>query len=291
MLHIPVLYQDTLDMLDIQPSDVVVDGTIGYGGHSQGILKKLGPEGRLIGCDQDPASLAACKTIFSQDARVTLVHKNFSTLATLLREMGLVGVDKLLVDLGMSSVQLDDASRGFSYLKEGPLDMRMNSEQGTTAGHILNTYPSHQLVEMWKVYGDIRQPEKLAQHILDNRTVSPYTHTGQLIYAIKKSFFFRNSRSVYLKTCAQVFQALRIEVNQEIASLKTLLEDIPHLIKPNGRVAIISFHSVEDRLVKQQFASLKNMTPLSKKPITITQKEFKNNPRSKPAKLRGYIIT
>jgi 16S rRNA (cytosine1402-N4)-methyltransferase len=291
--HIPVLLNEVLEALAIKPDGVYVDCTFGGGGHSSHILKALGPKGRLLVFDQDEDA----RRNVPEDARVTFVPHNFRHLKRFLQFYGAPQVDGLLADLGVSSHQFDEGARGFSTRFEGALDMRMDQRGGKTASDVLNTYSESQLHKLLEQYGEVTNARTLARTITEvRRTTNLDTTLG-----------FRNAVSSVVKGnpnkyFAQVFQALRIEVNDEMGALKELLEQVPQVLRPGGRAAIITFHSLEDRLVKvffrngtfeaeeeHPFESKVRYNPLklvNKKPIEAGKEELKRNPRSRSAKLR-----
>ncbi len=291
--HIPVLYTETLTGLAIQPDGVYVDCTFGGGGHSKGILEKLGANGKLFAFDQD----ADAQNNLPSDDRIVFVPQNFRHLQRMLRLHKVSAVDGILADLGVSSHQFDEGDRGFSIRFSGPLDMRMDRRQGATAADIVRTYSEDQLHKLFEQYGEVTNSITLAGHIVQNRKHLQSATIEQfkaLIGAVVKG-----NPNKYL---AQVFQALRIEVNDEMGALKDMLQQVPAVLKPGGRVAIITFHSIEDRVVKNFFRQgsfdetpenpLMSITKeavfklVTKKPITATQEELKRNPRSRSAKLR-----
>lgn len=291
--HVPVLFQETMDALQVKPDGVYVDCTFGGGGHSRGILDKLGPEGKLIAFDQDAD---AVKNI-PGDNRVVFVQNNFRHIQRFLRLHGFTKVDGVLADLGVSSHQFDEAERGFSTRFEGPLDMRMNQREENTASDILKKYSEQQLHKLFEQYGEVTNSKTLAKQIVQQRNQMPLQTIAQLKAMI--SPVVKGNPSKYL---AQVFQALRIEVNDEMGALKEMLEQLPAVLKPGGRAAIITFHSLEDRLVKNFFRNgtfdeqaenpflpdeQKNVLKIiTKKPIIAGAEEVERNPRSRSAKLR-----
>ena len=291
--HVPVLFYETLDALKVKPGGVYVDCTFGGGSHGAGILDKLGPEGKLIAFDQDADAI---KNVPADD-RVVFVQSNFRHIQRFLRLNGFLKVDGVLADLGVSSHQFDEAERGFSTRFEGPLDMRMDQRQETTASDILKKYTEQQLHKLFEQYGEVTNSKTLAKQIAQQRSQMPVQTIAQLKAMI--SPVVKGNPNKYL---AQVFQALRIEVNDEMGALKEMLEQLPTVLKPGGRAAIITFHSLEDRLVKTFFRNgtfnEQNENPLlpdeqknalkivTKKPIIATTEEVKKNPRSRSAKLR-----
>lgn len=287
--HIPVLADDVIERLAIQPGDIVLDGTIGFGGHSALMLERLQNRGLLIGMDQDPDAIAYCNTRFAGTDKVKLFSGNFSRFPDALTEFGVTGVTKVLLDLGISSPQLDSSGRGFSFLKTEPLDMRMDTTRSGTAAHILNTYSADRLTFMFQDYGDLRHPDKLVRTLLERRREKPFKTTDDLKEVVKKSFFFRNQRSVMIKTMSQVFQALRIEVNKEFENLSLFLSQLDAWLLPDGVAAVITFHSGEDRLVKRFVMGHKDLyEPVVKGVIPPSQDEIRRNPRAKSAKLRVF---
>jgi len=286
--HIPIMVKQIEDFLDIQPNDIILDGTIGFGGHASQLLTHLSDKGLLIGLDQDQEAVNYCKNKFKNTPNVIIEHENFANFQKNLKNKK---INKVLIDLGMSSFHLDLSNRGFTFQGSEPLDMRMNDKNELTAEKILNTYSEDNLIEIFKSYGELYKPEKFSSKILESRKKTPYKTTDQLVQTIKKGFYFRNKRSVYMRTCAQVFQALRIEVNQELAALENFLSNILDYLAPNGKIAILSFHSLEDRQVKQFGKKNKfNFQKQSTKVIKPTQTEIKSNPRSKSAKLRLFNL-
>lgn len=291
--HIPVLFNESLDALSIQPNGVYVDCTFGGGGHSRGILSRLGRNGRLIAFDQDADAVAN----ISPDERLTFVPENFKHLAAFLRLHKVEKVDGILADLGVSSHQFDEGSRGFSTRFDGPLDMRMDIRQTTTAQNIVSEFSETALHKLFEKYGEVSNAKTLARHIVQHRKtagISTIESFKNLIAPVVKG-----NPAKYL---AQVFQALRIEVNEEMEALKTLLQQCSGVLNPGGRIAIITFHSLEDKLVKQFFKNesfeeevdhpffnisrQRSLKPVNKKPIVATEDEVRRNSRSRSAKLR-----
>lgn len=287
-LHHPVLLKETLQQLDLQRGDIVLDATIGYAGHSEAMLSLIGPSGFLIGIDQDQTAIKFCQKHFSGADNVALYNVNFSKAVSCLKDAGFPTVTKILIDLGMSSVQLDSQTRGFSFQYDAPLDMRMNQEASLKAVDILNQYSAEDLSDMFYHYGDLHQNKILVRHIIDARKQG-INNTFDLIELIKKSYFFKNNRRKYIKTVSQVFQALRIEVNQELTVLNTFLSQLEQILAPEGNIAILSFHSLEDKMVKRFFKEKKSIfSPLNKQVIKASQDEIKVQSRSHSALLRSY---
>ena len=291
--HVAVMLQQAVDALNIQPNGVYVDCTFGGGGHSNEILKRLNADGRLIAFDQDPDA----KQNLLADDRIVFVPHNFRHITRFLKLNRFDKVDGVLADLGVSSHQFNEASRGFSTRFDGPLDMRMDPSQTVTASHILKTYSQEQLHKMFEMYGEVTNSKTLADTIVLQRKTNSFKTIEQLKQALQT--VVKGNPHKYF---AQVFQALRIEVNEELNVLKELLEQLPMILKPKARVSIISFHSLEDRLVKNFFKKgsfeeevynpfnrdekEKVFTILTKKPMEPTAEEQKRNPRSRSARLR-----
>ena len=291
--HIPVLFNETIEGLNIRPGGVYVDCTFGGGGHSGEILKKLDETGRLIVFDQDEDA----KRNVPADKRVTFVPQNFRHLQRFLRLHKISGVDGILADLGVSSHQFDEAERGFSIRFDAPLDMRMDHRQKNTAADILNTYEEGKLHKLFEKYGEVTNSKTLAKTIVEQRMITPF----KMINAFKQSLqgIVKGNPNKYF---AQVFQALRIEVNDEMKSLEEMLEQAIAVLSPGGRLAVISFHSLEDRIVKNYFKYGMGEEPdaddvfgtrpesplkiITKKPVTAGKEELKINSRSRSAKLR-----
>lgn len=292
MYHNPVLLNESIEGLNIDPNGVYVDVTFGGGGHSREIMAKL-TSGRLIGFDQDPDA----KHNAIDDERFTLVNHNFTFLTNFLKLHDAAEVDGILADLGVSSHQFDEGERGFSIRFDAPLDMRMNQSNPTTAEEIVNEYSESQLISILKEYGELKNAYHIAKGIVKARELKRITTTGELTEAVK-GFFPVHKLNKYL---AMVFQALRIEVNDELSALKTLLEDGMKSLKPGGRFVVISYHSLEDRLVKNFFKSgnfegqlekdfygnvLVGIKNITNKPLIPSEDEIELNPRSRSAKLR-----
>lgn len=273
MRHIPVLYQEVLHSLAIRPGGVYVDATLGGGGHTRGILEQ---GGLVVAFDQDPQAIAKAQALGL--ANLTLVQANFRELVAELAQRGISQVDGLLADLGVSSFHLDDASRGFSYQHEGPLDMRMGTGQ-LTAHEVVNHYPEETLAEILWRYGEEPRARRIARFIVEHR---PIHSTTQLAEVIRQATGFRQAGHPARKS----FQALRIYVNDELGALEQLLRGAETVLKPGGRLVIISFHSLEDRLVKHFLRQSAVLRPLTKKPLVPSQSEQRENPRARSAKMR-----
>jgi 16S rRNA (cytosine1402-N4)-methyltransferase len=291
--HIPVLLAEVIEGLSIKPDGIYVDCTFGGGGHARAILEKLGPQGRLVAFDQDSDARANLPT----DDRIVFVPENFRYLHRFLRLHGLLPVDGLLADLGVSSHQFDEASRGFSTRFDAALDMRMDQRLSKTAFWVVDTYQEAKLHKIFEQYGEVTNAKTLAKTIVAARATQSLRTIDGFKQAIRDAV--KGNPNKYF---AQVFQALRMEVNEELDALNELLSQLSQVIKPGGRVAIISFHSLEDRMVKQFFKegtleqrqdhpflsipSTSPWKPLTKKPVVAGSEELKKNPRSRSAKLR-----
>jgi 16S rRNA (cytosine1402-N4)-methyltransferase len=291
--HVPVLFNEALEGLQVKPGGVYVDCTLGGGGHSKGILERLGDEGKLIVFDQDEDTVRNVPP----DDRVLFVPHNFRHLHRFLRLHHFPVVDGILADLGVSSHQFDEGERGFSTRFDGPLDMRMDQRQQIRASDVLKQYTEQQLHKLFEQYGEVTNSKTLAKHIVQQRNQMPLQTIAQL-----KAFIAPVVKGNPNKYLAQVFQALRIEVNDEMGALREMLEQIPAALKPGGRVAVITFHSIEDRIVKNFFKQgtfeevqenplipeerKSELKIITKKPIVAGDEELKLNPRSRSAKLR-----
>ncbi len=291
--HIPALLSETIEGLHINPDGIYVDVTFGGGGHSREILKNLSAKGKLFGFDQD---LDAIDNII-EDKRFTFVRSNFRYLKNFLKYHGIEKVDGILADLGVSSHHFDEAERGFSFRFDGALDMRMNTESKTTAAQILNTYSEEQLADVFYLYGELHNSRKIARTIAQSRAKQPVETIFQFIEILKPYF----GREKEKKDMARVFQALRIEVNKEMEVLEELLTQSLDVLNPGGRIAILTYHSLEDRLVKNYFRSgnfegklekdfygniIAPLKPVNNKVITAGADEIERNPRARSAKLR-----
>jgi 16S rRNA (cytosine1402-N4)-methyltransferase len=292
MYHQPVLLHECIQALNISPDGIYVDATFGGGGHARAILQQLSNKGKLVAFDQDPDA----QQNIPDDPRLLFVPHNFAFIKRFLKLHGINSINGILADLGVSSFQFDMPQRGFSYRFDAPLDMRMNQQNTTTAAHIINTYPEEQLLHLFSTLGEVRNARTLAQTIADARKARPLHTINDLLTTIQP--IIRGDRPKYL---AQVFQALRIQVNDELNALQNLLTDTLPILAPNARIAIISFHSLEDRIVKNFFRygyngtePLKDdfgnihrpLTIITKSPIEATPTEIKTNPRAHSAKLR-----
>ena len=294
--HQPVLPKEVIEYLAPQPGQIVIDGTIGLGGHSELFLPKIQPRGRLIGIDLDCQSLAQAQkrlltclpagTANEPIGSLDLFCDNFANIGDIIGKLGLKGVDIILLDLGISSYQLDTPARGFSFMNDAPLDMRMSPNNPFSASIVVNDYPEDELIRIFRSYGEERFAKRIAQRIVSSRAKEQIQTTGQLVAIIKKA---APSGWQRIHPATRVFQALRIEVNKELANLEGFLAGFTQWLNPNGRAGIISFHSLEDRLVKRSFRKYKEeggLEIITKKPVTPTAEEEKQNPRSRSAKFR-----
>ena len=304
--HVSVLLNETLDGLAIKPEGTYVDCTLGGGGHSHAIGERLSTEGMIVGLDQDVAALeAASKRLEDLSCRVKVIQTNFSNLKQALQEAGIFEVDGFVFDLGVSSHQLDTAERGFSYMQDGPLDMRMNQSGALTAETIVNTYSGEELYRIIWDYGEERWAKRIVQFILEAREEEPITSTSQLVDIIKRAIPAK-ARQDGPHPAKRTFQALRIEVNQELQILHDAFVDAVSMLKPKGSIAVITFHSLEDRITKQTFKELAqgctcppslpmcvcHNVPTVKaknKAIEPSQREVEENPRARSAKLRVAV--
>ena len=301
--HVSVLLDECLDGLNIKPDGVYVDGTLGGAGHSSQIAKRL-TTGRLIGIDRDPVALkAAGERLAAYADRVTLVHSNFSQVDHVLDELGISGVDGILLDLGVSSPQLDDGSRGFSYMADAPLDMRMNSEDRLTAHEVVNTWSEDELRRILYEYGEERYAPQIAGAICRRRAVKPIETTLELVDVIRSAMPAQALREKQ-HPAKRSFQAIRIAVNDELGAVRQVMEAAIPKLNPGGRLAVITFHSLEDRIVKTAMAAASKgctcppnfpvcvcgkqpqVKLINKKPIVSGEEELDRNPRARSAKLR-----
>lgn len=303
--HISVLFNETIEGLNIREDGIYTDCTLGGGGHSKGILERLSKDGRLIGIDQDTDALKAASERLSDYGNVTYVHSNFEKIKEIVKANAPEGVDGILADLGVSSYQFDNPERGFSYRFDAPLDMRMDRENSLTAYEIVNEYSESEIFRIIRDYGEDKFAKNIAKHICQRRTEKPIETTFELNEIIKAAIPAK-MREKGGHPSKRTFQALRIECNRELEVLENSLEDMIDCLKPGGRLCIITFHSLEDRAVKNCFK--KNENPctcppnfpvcvcgnvskgkvITRKPITAGDDELENNPRSQSAKLRIF---
>jgi 16S rRNA (cytosine1402-N4)-methyltransferase len=290
--HLPVLMDPVLQGIDPKPGDVIVDCTVGLGGHSTELLKHISPGGRLVGIDFDPANLAIARgRLEAAGGKFELHHNNFAALPSVLAHSGIARVDGILADLGVASPQIDDAARGFSYRQPGPLDMRMDPTRGQPASAIVNRLSERELATAFLELGDETDAPQIARLIIERRRENPITTTEELMAIIceARDFTLKRAAGAKLHPAARAFQALRILVNREMANLERLLTVLADHLKPGGVAAIISFHSGEDRRVKAAFRdglASGIYSAVSPDPIVADEAEQTLNPRSRSAKLR-----
>jgi 16S rRNA (cytosine1402-N4)-methyltransferase len=285
MQHIPVLLDEVIQFLDPAPGGRFIDATSGAGGHARAILERTAPDGRSLAIDQDESALNTTKaTLESFGLRVVFVHSNFRAIRPLAEAHGFIDCDGVLADIGISSMMVDDPSRGFSFMREGPLDMRMNRTQALTAADVVNTVSERELADILYTYGEERRSRPIARSIVRFR---PLQRTTDLVRAIERVSGAPRYGQIHPAT--RTFQALRIYVNDELKSLEEFLEGAMAVVRPGGRVAVITFHSLEDRIVKQKFrAPAVPGRVLTKKVVTASIEEVGRNPRARSAKLRVW---
>ena len=301
--HIPVLLSECIESLNIQPDGIYVDGTVGLGGHSSEIVRHL-TTGRLICIDRDETAIERSRERLKEwKDKITFVHGNFCDVAAILKEMEIPKVNGMLFDLGVSSPQLDEGDRGFSYMTDAPLDMRMDRSDTLSAWLIVNKWPQEKLEYIIKVYGEERYARLIAAAVIRARAEQTINTTGQLVEIIKKAVPAAALREKQ-HPAKRTFQAIRIAVNDELGAVEKMMEEAPDLLAPGGRLAVISFHSLEDRIVKKGIQSRENgctcpreapictcgfvqtLKSVNRKPITASEQELEENPRSRSAKLR-----
>jgi 16S rRNA (cytosine1402-N4)-methyltransferase len=288
--HVPVLLQDAIQFLNVRAGSVIADCTLGLAGHAAEIARRLGPKGRLIGFDRDPEALELAKSrldqvveeLGSQAPQITLIGEAFSTISSHVEPGSLDGI---LADFGVSSLQIDEARRGFSFMADGPLDMRQDTRSGPTAAQVVNEANERELADLIYEYGDERRSRRIARAIVRGRPIST---TGQLSRIVASAAPAMKQDKIHPAT--RTFQALRIYVNRELDEIRALLEAAPKLLKPSGRLVVISFHSLEDRIAKdilREYAQKGIFEVLTKKPVTAGEEETDRNPRSRSAKMRA----
>lgn len=305
--HIPIMLEQVIEGLDIKPDGIYVDGTLGGGGHSYEIAKCLTNGGRLIGIDQDEAAIkAASKRLSEFEDRVTIVRSNYAQMTSVLQSLGIEQVDGILLDLGVSSHQLDTAERGFSYMEDAPLDMRMDRRQEKTARDIVNYYSQAELTRIIRDYGEDKFASKIASKIIAFRENKPVETTGELAEIIKSAIPMKY-RLTGGHPAKRTFQAIRIELNRELGVLEESIEGMLDILSDGGRMAVITFHSLEDRIVKSAFKKAESPCtcppdfPICvcgrkskgfvalRKPAVPTDEEMERNPRAKSSKLRIFV--
>jgi 16S rRNA (cytosine1402-N4)-methyltransferase len=299
--HVPVLLKEAIDFLAVKRGGTYLDATVGLGGHSLEIAKRLGAPGHLIGFDKDPAALARAAVSLQPSAvsesadgalakadwpAVTLLHGSFAEVGERVAPNSL---DGLMADLGVSSLQLGDAARGFSFQADGPLDMRMNTMSGDTAEQVVNHLDERELADVIYEFGEERRSRRIARAIVRSRPISTTKHLVDVISAAARPMKLGHHKHDRIHPATRTFQALRIFVNRELDDLKALLEAAPRVLKPGGRLVVISFHSLEDRIVKDvlRAGSGQYFRVLTKKPLTASEEEIERNPRSRSAKMRA----
>ncbi len=298
--HVPVLLKEAIDFLAVKRGGTYLDATVGLGGHSYEIAKRLGAPGHLIGFDKDPAALQRARELLQGSAgvspatpeasiewpQITLIHASFAEVG---ERVAPASLDGLLADLGVSSLQLSDPARGFSFQAEGPLDMRMNPMSGETAEQVVNHIDERELADVIYEFGEERRSRRIARAIVRSRPIRTTTQLVEVVAAAARSMKYKHER-IRIHPATRTFQALRIFVNRELDDLKALLEAAPRVLKPGGRLVVISFHSLEDRIVKDAMrggAKDKHFRLLTKKPVTANEDEIDRNPRSRSAKMRA----
>jgi len=301
-MHLPVMPEETLDLLAVRPDGIYLDGTLGGGGHARRIAERLGPTGRLIGMDRDPAALERCRSLFEGlPGSVDLVQANFSSMRSVVERFGIQRLDGVLLDLGFSSFQVDEPARGFSFMRSGPLDMRMDPGGGMTAAELVNTWSEAELADLIFEYGEERNARRIARTILEARAEKPFETTTELAELIEKTVRGRGR----IHPATRTFQALRMAVNEELPSLRKGLQAALELLAPGGRLAVITFHSLEDRLVKKFFRAhevreeslpqggvrkvfeVPPVRRVNRRPIAAGLEEIAVNPRARSARLRA----
>lgn len=304
--HVSVLLKETIDGLNINPDGIYVDGTLGGGGHAYEVCKHLSSKGRLIGIDQDSEALEAARERLSEfEDKVTMVRSNYCEIDTILKDLDIDKVDGIVLDLGVSSYQLDNLERGFSYKADAPLDMRMDTRQMITASDVVNNYSENELYRIIRDYGEDRFAKNIAKHIVMARKKKPLTTTGELSEIVKESIPMK-FQAKGGHPAKKTFQAIRIEVNNELKVLKDSIDTMIEHLNLGGRICIITFHSLEDRIVKTKFRENENpcICPpdfpvcvcgkvskgkvITRKPIIPSEEEIVNNKRAKSSKLRIF---
>ena len=287
--HVPVLLKEAIDFLAVKRGGTYLDATVGLGGHSYEIAKRLGAPGHLIGFDKDPAALERAHEklkALDEPPQITLIHGSFAEVG---ERIAPASLDGLMADLGVSSLQLGDAARGFSFQADGPLDMRMNPMSGDTAEQVVNHLDERELADVIYEFGEERRSRRIARAIVRSRPISTTKQLVDVISAAARPMKLGHYKYDRIHPATRTFQALRIFVNRELDDLKALLDATPRVLKPGGRLVVISFHSLEDRIVKDALRGGKDkyFSVLTKKPATASEEEIDRNPRSRSAKMRA----
>jgi 16S rRNA (cytosine1402-N4)-methyltransferase len=282
--HVSVLLDAVVDQLDLRPGMTVLDGTLGGGGHTRAICERIGPSGLVVALDRDPAALARAEAALA-GWPIKLVNANFCDAPEVLEQLEIRAVDGIVLDLGLSSDQLHDEERGFSFHSDGPLDLRFDPQSGEPASRLVNRLSEAHLADLIFYYGEERFSRRIARAIVEARTARPIETARQLADVVRGAVP-RTRDSERIHPATRTFQALRIAVNDELKSLEIALRRLPDVLKPSGRLAIISFHSLEDRRVKEAFRDDPRLTVITRKPIRPTEAEVARNPRARSAKLR-----
>jgi 16S rRNA (cytosine1402-N4)-methyltransferase len=288
--HVPVLFDEAIEFLHVRRGATVADCTLGYAGHASGIARLLGPQGHLIAFDRDGEAMElakerlqrVCEELGGEAPKVTTINEAFSEAP---KHLAVSSIDAMLADFGVSSMQIEDAQRGFSFMADGPLDMRQDARQALTAEQVVNEASERELADLIYEYGEERRSRRIARAIVRGR---PVTTTGQLARLVAQAAPAMKQERIHPAT--RTFQALRIVVNQELDEIKALVDAAPELLKPAGRLVVISFHSLEDRIVKDKFREGQSKgiwEILTKKPVTASEEEIERNPRSRSAKMRA----
>jgi 16S rRNA (cytosine1402-N4)-methyltransferase len=285
LYHTPILVAELIDLLKLKSGGIYIDCTLGAGGHTLAILKECS-DCLVIGLDIDPGALRLAKRrlfMYERSGRVRILRRSYVELPSVLEGLGIEKVDGIIADLGISSMQVDDPSRGFSFNRDGPLDMRMDPSLKKTAWNVVNEYPEKELERIIREYGEERYARRIAKSIVSSR---PINTTLELVKVIERAIPAVERRKRKRHFATKTFQAIRIEVNDELKNVKRLLENSVDVLKTGGRIAMITFHSLEDRIVKNYFRSSEHLKVITKKPVTPTEEEKRRNPRSRSAKLR-----
>lgn len=282
-VHVPVMLEEILQWLEPRTGGILVDGTLGGGGHTRELASRVGPEGQIVALDRDPAAVAAAETSLAGQP-VKPIVANFCDLPEVLKDLGIAAVDGILLDLGLSSDQLADSERGFSFSSQGPLDLRFNPSRGEPARRLINRLSAEHLADLIYHFGEERYSRRVARAIVERRHEKPIETAAELAELVRRCV--PRSRFERIDPATRTFQALRIAVNDELKSLDIALRRLPDCLREGGRLAIISFHSLEDRPIKNAFRSDPRLTVLTRKPVIPSDEETDRNPRSRSAKLR-----